>query len=86
MASLSHRAAAVTLVAAGLLGLAGATATEASATTIRHFVATGRNPGQAGAWAWASAHAAGFTDAQCGEEVEGGAGGYWKAVVTCVVP
>ncbi|MFF7453430.1 hypothetical protein [Kitasatospora sp. NPDC008115] len=83
MGSLPRRIAAVTLTTATLLGLAGA-ATSASATTIRYFKAYGPNPSYAAPRAWAAAHAAGYTDAQCSQETEVISPGYWEVIVTCV--
>ncbi|MET8699817.1 hypothetical protein ACFVUH_16770 [Kitasatospora sp. NPDC058032] len=83
MGSLPRRTAAVALTTAALLGLAG-TATSASATTIRYFKAYGPNPAVAAPRAWAAAHAAGYTDAQCGQENEVISPGYWQVIVTCV--
>ncbi|MER5636067.1 hypothetical protein ABT095_03845 [Kitasatospora sp. NPDC002227] len=83
MVSLPRRAAAVALLAAGLLGFAG-TATEASATTVRYFYGSGPNAGIATQHAWNLALAAGYTDSQCSSETDLIAPGYWKTTVTCV--
>jgi hypothetical protein len=83
MGSLPRRIAAVTLGAAALLGVAGGAST-ASATTIAHFRSSGSNPVYAGQRAWAAAYAAGYTDAQCGQETDQPSRGYWVVIVTCV--
>ncbi|MFB7620738.1 hypothetical protein [Kitasatospora sp. NPDC056181] len=83
MISLPRRIAAVTLASAALLGFAGA-ATNASASTVKYFKAYGVNPVYAGNRAWAAAHAAGYTDDQCGAESDVISPGYWVVVVTCV--
>ncbi len=82
MVSLPRRIAAVTLTAAALLGVAGTA--DASATTIKYFKAYGVNPVYASNRAWAAAHAAGYTDDQCGAESDVVSPGYWQVVVTCV--
>ncbi|MFD7412753.1 hypothetical protein ACFVZ3_05745 [Kitasatospora purpeofusca] len=83
MGSLPRRIAAVTVATAALLGAAG-TAADASTTATKLFRAYGPNPSAATNRAWAAAHAAGFTDAQCSSEVEVIAPGYWEVIVTCV--
>ncbi|MER7753271.1 hypothetical protein [Kitasatospora sp. NPDC097643] len=83
MGSLPRRIAAVTLTTAALLGIAGA-ATDASATTTRYFKAYGTNPTYAVNHVWAAAHAAGYTDDQCNQEVEVISPGYWEVILTCV--
>jgi hypothetical protein len=81
MGSLPRRIAAVTLAAAAVLGLAGTA--DAMAATTRYFRAYGPNPVVAGQHAWAAAHAAGYTDAQCYSDNEVIAPGYWEVIVSC---
>ncbi|MEK2492669.1 hypothetical protein WN990_24270 [Kitasatospora purpeofusca] len=83
MSSLPRRIAAVTLATAALLGAAG-TAAEASTTATKLFRTYGPNPAAATNRAFAAAHAAGYTDAQCTSEVEVIAPGYWEIILTCV--